>query len=146
MALERMDNVLIVVDDLDAVIAFFVELGMELPGQGAPRGTGRSASSGSTTSNRTSRCCRSQAATAASSWRNSTGPRPCPPSRKTRRRTRRACAASCSPSTTSRTSSPACAATAGELVGELVQHEDSYRLRYIRGPEGLIVALAEQLG
>ncbi len=35
MALERMDNVLIVVDDLDAVIAFFVELGMELPGQGA---------------------------------------------------------------------------------------------------------------
>ncbi|MEK8105157.1 VOC family protein [Micromonospora sp. M12] len=30
MAIRRMDNVLIVVDDLDAVIAFFVELGMEL--------------------------------------------------------------------------------------------------------------------
>jgi catechol 2,3-dioxygenase-like lactoylglutathione lyase family enzyme len=33
-----------------------------------------------------------------------------------------------------------------ELVGEVVQYEDTYRLCYIRGPEGLIVALAEQLG
>jgi predicted enzyme related to lactoylglutathione lyase len=32
-----------------------------------------------------------------------------------------------------------------ELVGDIVQYEDSYRLAYIRGPEGLIVALAEQL-
>jgi predicted enzyme related to lactoylglutathione lyase len=32
-----------------------------------------------------------------------------------------------------------------ELVGELAQYEDSYRLCYIRGPEGIIVALAEQL-
>jgi catechol 2,3-dioxygenase-like lactoylglutathione lyase family enzyme len=32
-----------------------------------------------------------------------------------------------------------------ELVGELVQYEDSYRLCNIRGPEGIIVALAEQL-
>jgi len=31
-----------------------------------------------------------------------------------------------------------------ELVGELEQHEDSYRLCCIRGPEGIIVALAEQ--
>ncbi|MEU5239400.1 hypothetical protein ACH4UR_31340 [Streptomyces lydicus] len=44
------------------------------------------------------------------------------------------------------TSSPACAATAGELVAELVQYEDSYRLCNLRGPEGLIVAPAEQLG
>ena len=34
MAIQRMDNVLIVVDDLDAVVSFFVELGMELEGQG----------------------------------------------------------------------------------------------------------------
>ena len=33
----------------------------------------------------------------------------------------------------------------GELVGELAQYEDSYRLCYVRGPEGIIVALAEQL-
>jgi predicted enzyme related to lactoylglutathione lyase len=32
-----------------------------------------------------------------------------------------------------------------ELVGEVAQYEDIYRLCYIRGPEGIIVALAEQL-
>ena len=31
------------------------------------------------------------------------------------------------------------------LVGEVVQYEDSYRLCYIRGPEGLLIGLAEQL-
>jgi catechol 2,3-dioxygenase-like lactoylglutathione lyase family enzyme len=31
------------------------------------------------------------------------------------------------------------------LVGEVVQYEDAYRLCYMRGPEGIIVALAEQL-
>jgi catechol 2,3-dioxygenase-like lactoylglutathione lyase family enzyme len=33
-----------------------------------------------------------------------------------------------------------------ELVGEVVQYQDSYRLCYIRGAEGLLVGLAEQLG
>ena len=33
-----------------------------------------------------------------------------------------------------------------ELIGEVTQYEDMYRLCYIRGPEGIIVALAEQLG
>jgi catechol 2,3-dioxygenase-like lactoylglutathione lyase family enzyme len=32
-----------------------------------------------------------------------------------------------------------------ELVGEVAQYEDRYRLCYVRGPEGIIVALAEQL-
>jgi catechol 2,3-dioxygenase-like lactoylglutathione lyase family enzyme len=32
-----------------------------------------------------------------------------------------------------------------ELVGEVVNYEDQYRLCYVRGPEGVIVALAEQL-
>lgn len=32
------------------------------------------------------------------------------------------------------------------LVGEVVQYENSYRLCYIRGPEGLLIGLAEQLG
>ena len=32
-----------------------------------------------------------------------------------------------------------------ELVGEVVQYEDMYRLAYIRGPEGIIVGLSEQL-
>ena len=38
MAIKRMDNVLIVVEDIDAVIAFFVELGMELEGKGPVEG------------------------------------------------------------------------------------------------------------
>ncbi|HEX5204910.1 VOC family protein [Paractinoplanes rhizophilus] len=38
MAIRRMDNVLIVVEDIDAVIAFFVELGMELEGKGPVEG------------------------------------------------------------------------------------------------------------
>jgi catechol 2,3-dioxygenase-like lactoylglutathione lyase family enzyme len=33
-----------------------------------------------------------------------------------------------------------------QLVGEVVQYEDSYKLCYIRGPEGLLIGLAEQLG
>jgi catechol 2,3-dioxygenase-like lactoylglutathione lyase family enzyme len=32
-----------------------------------------------------------------------------------------------------------------ELIGEVVQYEDIYRLCYLRGPEGIIVALAEEL-
>ena len=33
-----------------------------------------------------------------------------------------------------------------ELVGELEQYEDSYRLCYVRGPEGIIIELAERIG
>jgi catechol 2,3-dioxygenase-like lactoylglutathione lyase family enzyme len=33
-----------------------------------------------------------------------------------------------------------------ELVGELANYEDSYRLCYVRGPAGIIIELAEQIG
>jgi catechol 2,3-dioxygenase-like lactoylglutathione lyase family enzyme len=33
-----------------------------------------------------------------------------------------------------------------ELVGEVVRYQDVYRLCYIRGPEGLLIGLAEELG
>ena len=33
-----------------------------------------------------------------------------------------------------------------ELVGEIADYENLYRLCYVRGPEGIIVALAEQIG
>jgi len=36
-------------------------------------------------------------------------------------------------------------ARGSEVVGEVVQYEDSYRLCYVRGPEGILVALAEKL-
>jgi catechol 2,3-dioxygenase-like lactoylglutathione lyase family enzyme len=35
-------------------------------------------------------------------------------------------------------------ARAGELVGELKRHEDSYRLCYVRGPDGYSVELIER--
>ena len=37
-------------------------------------------------------------------------------------------------------------ARGAELVGEVVQYENYYRLAYVRGPEGIIVALSEELG
>ena len=33
-----------------------------------------------------------------------------------------------------------------QLVGEVMRYEDSYKLCYIRGPEGLLIGLAEELG
>ena len=33
-----------------------------------------------------------------------------------------------------------------QLVGEVVRYEDAYRLCYIRGPEGLLIGLAQELG
>jgi catechol 2,3-dioxygenase-like lactoylglutathione lyase family enzyme len=36
-------------------------------------------------------------------------------------------------------------ARGAELMGELVQYENSYRLCYVRGPEGIIVALSEKI-
>jgi len=37
------------------------------------------------------------------------------------------------------------AGAGAELVGEVVRYEDAYRLCYIRGPEGLLIGLAEEL-
>lgn len=33
-----------------------------------------------------------------------------------------------------------------QLVGEVVRYEDAYRLCYVRGPEGILIGLAEELG
>jgi hypothetical protein len=41
-----------------------------------------------------------------------------------------------------RSVSPVCS----EFVGEVKRYKDSYRLCYVRGPEGIIVELAEQIG
>jgi predicted enzyme related to lactoylglutathione lyase len=37
-------------------------------------------------------------------------------------------------------------AIGGELVGEIVDYEGTYRLCYLRGPEGIILALAQDIG
>jgi predicted enzyme related to lactoylglutathione lyase len=36
-------------------------------------------------------------------------------------------------------------ALGGDLVGEVVQYQETYRLCYIRGPEGLLIGLAQEL-
>jgi hypothetical protein len=41
--------------------------------------------------------------------------------------------------------SPGSTASGAELVGEVARYEDKYRLCYMRGPSGIIVALAEEL-
>jgi predicted enzyme related to lactoylglutathione lyase len=33
-----------------------------------------------------------------------------------------------------------------QLVGDVVQYEDTYRLCYIQGPEGILIGLAQELG
>ena len=37
-------------------------------------------------------------------------------------------------------------ARGAELVGELERYEDSYRLCYVRGPNGIVIELAERIG
>jgi catechol 2,3-dioxygenase-like lactoylglutathione lyase family enzyme len=146
MTLLRMDNVLIVVDDLDAAKAFFAELGMELEGETTvegpsvdrtvgldgvrtdiammrtPDGHGRVELS----KFHTPPAVRVEPANAPS---NALGIRRIMFAVKdiddVVDRLRR---------------------HGGELVGEIAQYEDSYRLCFVRGPEGLIIGLAEQLG
>jgi catechol 2,3-dioxygenase-like lactoylglutathione lyase family enzyme len=55
MTIKRMDNILIVVDELEAAIAFFAELGLELEGETTVEERAWTASSGSTASEATSR-------------------------------------------------------------------------------------------
>ena len=72
MTVKRMDNVLIVVDDLAAAKAFFIELGLELEGETTVEGPLVDPSSGFRTSGPPSRCCALLTATDRSSWTSST--------------------------------------------------------------------------
>ena len=140
-----MDNVLIVVDDLEAAIAFFAELGMELEGQApqegpwvdrivgldgvrveiammrTPDGHGRI----ELDKYHTPKAVRAE-------------PPIAPPNTLGLHRIMFAVDDIEEVLARLRTHG-------AELVGELVQYEDSYRLCYLRGPEGIIVALAEEL-
>ncbi len=145
MTIQRMDNVLIVVDDLDAAIAFFVELGMELEGRGpiegrwvervigvddvrqdvamlrTPDGQGRI----ELAMFHTPKAIRAE-------------PKDAPVNTLGIRRIMFAVNDIEDVITRLR-------AHGAELVGELAQYEDAYQLCYVRGPEGIIVGLAEQL-
>jgi catechol 2,3-dioxygenase-like lactoylglutathione lyase family enzyme len=146
MALRRMDNVLIVVEDLEAAKAFFAELGMELEGETTvegpwagkvvglddvradiammrtPDGHGRVELSRF----HTPPAVRAEAENAPA---NALGIR------------RIMFAVDDIDDLVARLRSHG-----AELVGEIAQYEDSYRLCFLRGPEGIIIGLAEQIG
>src|SRR5918993_4202419 len=145
MTIKRMDNVLIVVDDLEAVVAFFAELGMELEGETqvegpwvdrtvgldgvraditmlrTPDGHGRV----ELTKFHTPPAVRAE-------------PENAPANTLGIRRIMFAVEGLDDVVARLRTHG-------AELVGEIAQYEDSYRLCFVRGPEGFIVGLAEQL-
>ena len=144
MTVLRMDNVGIVVEDLKAVIAFFVELGLELEGEATVEGNSvdrvvglhgvRSDIAMMRTPDGHSRIELSKfhSPTAVSSEPNALV--------NTLGMGRIMFAVDDIEEVLARLQ-----ARGAELVGEVVQYEDAYRLCYVRGPEGIIVALAEQL-
>jgi catechol 2,3-dioxygenase-like lactoylglutathione lyase family enzyme len=145
MTILRMDNVLIVVDDLKAAIAFFTELGLELEGemtvegQAVDRVVGLDGVRSDIAMMRTPdghgriELDKFHTPTAVRA-----GPEVAPVNTLGIRRIMFAVDDIADVLARLRTHG-------AELVGEVVQYEDSYRLCYVRGPEGIIVALAEPL-
>jgi len=145
MSLQRMDNVLIVVEDLEAAKAFFAELGMELEGETTNEGRWvdlvvglenvRSEIAMMRTPDGHGRVeltkFHAPAAVRAE-------PKNAPVNTLGIRRIMFAVDAIDDVLARLRTHG-------AELVGEVAQYEDMYRLCFIRGPEGIIVGLAEQL-
>ncbi len=146
MAVQRMDNVAIVVDDLDAAVAFFTELGMELEGRGpieglwADRTVGldgvRSDIAMMRTPDGHSKLELTKYHTPAAS-----GAKPENPPPNTLGLHRVMFAVDDIDDTIARLRPHG-----AELLGEVAQYETIFRLCYLRGPAGIIVALAEQIG
>ena len=144
MTLLRMDNVGIVVDDLKAATAFFMALGLELEGEATVEGPSvdrlvglegvRSDIAMLRTPDGHGRVelSKFQAPAAVSAEPNA------PVNRLGMGRIMFAV-------DDIETVVARAEAHGAELVGEVVQYEDQYRLCYVRGPEGIVVGLAEQL-
>ena len=146
MTILRMDNVAIVVEDLDAAVAFFSELGMELEGKAQVEGLMADHTVGLDGVRTEIAMMRTPhghgkleltkyhapAAVAA-------GPLNPPPNTLGLHRVM--FAVDDIDDTVARLR-----AHDAELLGEVAQYEDSFRLCYLRGPAGIIVALAEQIG
>ena len=144
MALKRMDNVLIVVDDLEAAKAFFIELGLELEGETSVEGPSVGRLIGLKDVRATLAMLRTPDGQGIELDKFHTpaairfGPVDAPVNTLGIRRVMFAVDGLDALVAHLR-------ARGAELIGEML-YEDSYRLAYIRGPEGIIVALAEQLG
>src|SRR5881275_761673 len=147
MALKRMDNVLIVVDDLEAAKAFFIELGLTLEGEQTVEGPlvasliGLKDAGGVRATLAMMRTPDGQGIELDKFHTPSAirfGPVDAPVNTLGIRRIM--FAVDDIDAVVARM-----LAHGAELIGEM-QYEDTYRLAYIRGPEGIIVGLAEQLG
>ena len=145
MTLQRMDNVLIVVNDLEAAKAFFVELGMELEGEMQVEGREvdllvglenvRAEIAMMRTPDGHGRVELDKFHTPAA-----VEAEPKKPPVNTLGIHRIMFAVDDIEDVLARLRTHG-----ADLIGEVVQYEEMYRLCYIRGPEGIIVALAEQL-
>src|SRR5687767_15267012 len=145
MTLKRMDNVLIVVDDLEATKAFFFELGMELESETTVEGPSVDRLIGLQNVRATLVLMRTPDGHGRIELDKfhtpvaiRTGPQKASVNELGIRRIM--FAVDDIDDVVARL-----LAHGAELVGEVVQYEDTYRLAYIRGPEGIIVALNEQL-
>ncbi|MFF5056374.1 VOC family protein [Micromonospora sp. NPDC000663] len=145
MAIQRMDNVLIVVEDLDAVIAFFVALGMEVEGRGPVEGRWVERVIGIDDVRQEVAMLRTpdghgkvELAMFQTPRAISPEPRDAPANTLGIRRVM--FAVDDIEDVIARLR-----AHGAELVGALERYEDIFRLCYVRGPEGIIVGLAEQI-
>jgi len=144
MAVKRMDNILIVVDDLEAVKAFFVELGLELEGQTTVEGPSVGGLIGLGDVRATLAMLRTPDGQGIELDKFHTpdavrfGPVNAPVNTLGLRRIMFGVDDIDAVVTRMQ-------AHGAEIIGQM-QYGESYRLAYIRGPEGIIVGLAEQLG
>jgi catechol 2,3-dioxygenase-like lactoylglutathione lyase family enzyme len=144
MKLKRLDNVLIVVDDLEAVKAFFIALGLTLEGETTVEGPLVGKLIGLENVRATLAMLRTPDGQGVELDKFHTpdairfGPVDAPVNTLGIRRLMFAVEGI--DEVVARLS-----AHGAELIGEM-EYEKAYRLAYIRGPEGIIVALAEQLG
>lgn len=144
MSLKRMDNVLIVVEDLEAVKAFFIELGLRLEGESMVEGPLVGRLIGLKDVRATLAMLRTPDGQGIELDKFHTpdavrfGPVDAPVNALGIRRIM--FAVDDIDGVVARV-----LAHGAELIGEM-RYGDSYRLAYIRGPEGIIVALAEQIG
>jgi catechol 2,3-dioxygenase-like lactoylglutathione lyase family enzyme len=145
MTLQRMDNVLIVVEDLDAAKAFFIELGMELEGQTTVEGPWvdsvvglRDVRADIAMMRTPDRLGRVELTKFHRPAAVTSEPKSAPANTLGIRRIMFAVAGIDDVVARLRRHG-------AELVGEIAQYEDVYRLCFVRGPEGVIIGLAEQL-
>lgn len=144
MTLKRMDNILIVVDDLAAVKAFFIELGLKLEGETTVEGPAVGNLIGLKDVRATLAMLRTPDGQGIELDKFHTphairfGPVNAPVNTLGLRRLMFAV-------DDLDALVAHLLAHGAELIGEM-QYGDTYRLAYLRGPEGIIVGLAEQLG